>query len=136
MIHSAVPGTNNESERTVRDAANDQKTGRTSKTIRRTVLMSVLESLRLSLPDFTLSHLLQEVISWLSTGRPRFRQLLKAQKLPPPECSTLDALLSATGGPRPADRTSSIHDKHKSALTQHLAYPSRCAEANEELAST
>ncbi|MBL6707378.1 MAG: transposase [Planctomycetaceae bacterium] len=101
VIHPAVPGTNNESERTLRDAASDRKTGRTSKTIRgarrRTVLTSVLESLRLSLPEFTLNHVLEEVISWLPTGRSRFRQLLESQNLPPPECSTLDALLPATG---------------------------------------
>jgi transposase len=46
VIHPEVSGTNNESERTLRDAANDRKTGRTSKTIhgarRRTVLTSVL----------------------------------------------------------------------------------------------
>ena len=85
----------------MRDAANDRKTGRTSKTIRgarrRTVLTSVLESLRLSLPEFTLNHVLEEVISWLPTGRSRFRQLLESQNLPPPECSTLDALLPSTG---------------------------------------
>jgi transposase len=103
VIHPEVPGTNNESERTLRDAANDRKTGRTSKTIRgarrRTVLTSVLESLRLSLPDFTLSHVLQEVTTWLVTGRSRFGQLLESQNLPPPECSPLDALLPATGVP-------------------------------------
>jgi hypothetical protein len=66
---------------------------------RRTVLTSVLESLRLSLSDFTLSHVLQEVTTWLVTGRSRFGQLLESQNLPPPECSPLDALLPATGGP-------------------------------------
>ncbi|MDA1165428.1 MAG: transposase [Planctomycetota bacterium] len=101
VIHPAVPGTNNESERTLRDAASDRKTGRTSKTIRgarrRTVLTSVLESLRLSLPDFTLNHVHEEVAHWLTTGRSRFRQLLEAMNLPPPESSPLDNLLSVTG---------------------------------------
>ena len=101
VTHPAVPGTNNESERTLRDAANDRKTGRTSKTIRgarrRTVLTSVLESLRLSLPSFTLAHVLEEVTTWLTSGRSRFRQLLEAHNLPPPEHSPLDALLHATG---------------------------------------
>jgi transposase len=103
VVHPEVPGTNNESERTLRDAANDRKTGRTSKTIRgarrRTVLTSVLESLRLSLPDFTLSHVLQEVTTWLTTGRSRFGKLLESLNLPPPQCSPLDALLPATGVP-------------------------------------
>ncbi|MFT5326232.1 MAG: transposase [Planctomycetaceae bacterium] len=47
VLHAAVSSTNNESERTLRAAASDRKTGRTSKTIRgprrRTVLTSVLE---------------------------------------------------------------------------------------------
>ena len=101
VLHPAVPGTNNESERTLRDAASDRKTGRTSKTIRgarrRTVLTSVLESLRLSLPEFTLAHVLQEVTAWLTTGYSRFRKLLESQNLPPPECSPLEALLPAIG---------------------------------------
>ena len=91
VTHPAVPGTNNESERTLRDAANDRKTGRTSKTVRgarrRTVLTSVLESLRLSLPDFTLAHVLEEVTDWLTSGRSRFQQLLESLNLPPPEHS-------------------------------------------------
>jgi hypothetical protein len=52
----------NESERTLRAAANGRKIGRTNKTIRgarrRIVLTSVLESLRLSRPEFTLGHVL------------------------------------------------------------------------------
>jgi len=100
VLHPEVPGTNNESERTLRDAANDRKTGRTSKTIRgarrRTVLTSVLESLRLSLPTFTLAHVLEEVTIWLTTGRSCFRQLLEAHSLPPPESSPLNALLPST----------------------------------------
>ena len=100
VTHPAVAGTNNESERTLRDAANDRKTGRTSKTLRgarrRTVLTSVLESLRLSLPSFTLAHVLEEVTTWLTSGRSRFRQMLEAHNLPPPEHSPLDALLPAT----------------------------------------
>ena len=101
VTHPEVSGTNNESERTLRDAANDRKTGRTSKTIRgarrRTVLTSVLESLRLSLPNFTLRHVLEEVTAWQATGRSRFRQLLESLNLPPPQNSPLDALLPAIG---------------------------------------
>jgi hypothetical protein len=100
VIHPEVPGTNNEAERGLRDAANDRKTGRTSKTIcgarRRTVLTSVLESLRQSLPDFTLRHVLAEVTLWLSTGRSCFRQLLDCYGLPPPASSLLDVLLPPT----------------------------------------
>ena len=100
VTHPAVPGTNNESERTLRDAANDRKTGCTSKTLRgarrRTVLTSVLESLRLSLPDFTLAHVLEEVTDWLTSGRSRFRQLLESLNLPPPDRSSLGTLFPAT----------------------------------------
>ncbi len=54
VTHPDVDGTNNEGSRTLRDPAQARNTGRTSKTTRgarrRTVLTSVLESLRLSLP--------------------------------------------------------------------------------------
>ena len=100
VIHPEVSGTNNEAERGLRDAANDRKTGRTSKTIhgagRRTVLTSVLESLRQSLPDFTLRHVLAEVTLWLSSDRSRFRQLLDCHNLPPPASCLLDVLLPPT----------------------------------------
>jgi hypothetical protein len=52
-----------------------------------------------SLPTFTLAHVFEEVTTWLTTGRSRFRKLLESQNLPPPECSPLDALLPATGVP-------------------------------------
>src|SRR6202042_1340374 len=57
-----VDGTNNEAERTLRGAAQARVTCRTSKTIngprRQTILTSVLQSLRLYLPTFTLSSVL------------------------------------------------------------------------------
>ena len=75
-------------------------TGRTSKTLRgarrRTVLTSVLESLRLSLLTFTLTHVLEEVTDWLTSGRSRFRQLLESLNLPPPDRSPLETLFPAT----------------------------------------
>ena len=61
------------------------------------MLTSVLESLRLSLLTFTLTHVLEEVAAWMTSGRSCFRQLLEALNLPPPECSPLDALLPVTG---------------------------------------
>ena len=51
VLHPQASGTNNEAERSLRGAAVDRRTGRTSKTVtgarRRTILVSVLESLEL-----------------------------------------------------------------------------------------
>ena len=78
-----VPGTNNESERTLRSPAQARNTGRTSKTPRgarrQTVIVSVLESLRVHLSTFTLSSVIQEVQHWFETGRSCFARL--AEKL-------------------------------------------------------
>jgi transposase len=102
VIYPEVAGTNNEAERGLRDSAQDRAIGRTSKTIRgarrRTVTTSVLESLRLYLPQFTLRNVLEEVKGWLSSGRSRFRRLLDSLGLSPPALSPLDVVL-----PVPAD---------------------------------
>jgi transposase len=91
-----VAGTNNESERTLRAAAQARKTGRTNKTItgarRQTILTSVLESLRLYLPSFTLSSVLDAVQRWSQAGRSCFTKLLKQLKLTVPEQSILNQL--------------------------------------------
>jgi len=70
-----VPGveaTNNLSERLLRGPAQDRKAGRTNKTAtgahRRSVIVSVLESLRVNLPNFNLATVLQEVGRWMQTG--------------------------------------------------------------------
>jgi transposase len=93
---SAMAGTNNEAERTLRGAANARKTGRTSKSTqgakRRTITESVLESLRVHLPTFTLSSILAEIQRWSEHGRSCFMELLEQLKLPPPKVSILDAL--------------------------------------------
>ena len=93
---SAMAGTNNEAERTLRGAANARKTGRTSKSTRgakrRTITESVLESLRVHLPKFTLSTILDEIQRWADHGRSCFTELLEKLKLPPPQASILDAL--------------------------------------------
>jgi hypothetical protein len=98
VIHPEVPGTNNESERSLRDVAADRKTGRTNKSLagarRRTVLTSVLESLRLLLAEFTLEPVVKEVSGWLADGCSRFRKPLQTLSRPPPENSPLDSLLS------------------------------------------
>ena len=81
----AVSGTNNEAERTLRGPAQARKTGRTNKTSagarRQTVLTSVLESLRLYLPAFTLRSVVEELKRWWAEGCSCFEKLLKKGKL-------------------------------------------------------
>lgn len=103
-----VPGTNNESERTLRSAAQARVTGRTSKTVpgarRRTVIVSVLESLRTHLPRFTLSAVIEEVGHWFETGQSCFARLADKLGLLPAVSrddsgpSLLDRLLPAPSG--------------------------------------
>lgn len=99
--HPAASGTNNEAERTLRGPAMDRRTGRTSKTPRgarrRTILVSVFESLRLHLAEFTLPAVLQEISNWSASGTSLFERLLNSSGLAPPATSTLANLLpSAT----------------------------------------
>ena len=97
-----VEGTNNEAERTLRAAADARKTGRTSKTLfgarRRTVIVSVLESLRQQLPTFTLSSVIHEIQSWSATGMSCFAKLLRKLQLPHPSPSILDLILPGPSG--------------------------------------
>jgi transposase len=87
-----VAGTNNEAERAHRGSARDRDAGRTNKTVfgarRRTIIVSVLESLRLYLPVFTLANVIAEVQSWVAKGKSCFTKLLRKLKLPPPKAST------------------------------------------------
>ncbi|MBS1982924.1 MAG: transposase [Bdellovibrionales bacterium] len=93
--HPVASGTNNESERTLRGPAQDRRTGRTSKTLkgarRRTILSSILESLRLHVEDFTLAGVLNEVTRWPTETSP-FARLLKPFGLSPPHASPLNTL--------------------------------------------
>jgi transposase len=89
-----VAGTNNESERTLRSMAEARDAGRTTKTPagarRRTIVTSVLESLRLYLATFTLNSVLAEMQRWIDKGRSCFRELLDKLKLSVPAQSVLD----------------------------------------------
>jgi hypothetical protein len=86
-----VAGTNNEAERTLRGAAQARKTGRTNKTRdgarRQTVLTSVLESLRVYLPTFTLVSVIEELNRWWASGRSCFAKLLARLKLSVPQAA-------------------------------------------------
>jgi transposase len=97
-----VAGTNNEAERTLRGAAEARKTGRTSKTLvgarRQTIIVSVLESLRLYLPHFTLASVIAEINRWWQAGQSCFTKLLKKMKLQLGAESILDNLMPAPDG--------------------------------------
>jgi transposase len=92
-----VAGTNNEAERTLRNPAEARKTGRTSKTLvgarRQTIIVSVLESLRLYLPKFTLAGVIEEINGWCQAGQSCFTKLLKKMKLHPRAESVLDKVM-------------------------------------------
>lgn len=72
VLVPGVEATNNVMERLLRGPAQDRKAGRTNKTARgahrRSVIVSVLESLRANLPTFCLANVLQEVQCWLKEG--------------------------------------------------------------------
>jgi len=97
-----VAGTNNEAERTLRNPAEARKTGRTSKTLvgarRQTIIVSVMESLRLYLPKFTLSGVIAEIDQWWQAGQSCFSKLLKKMKLQPRAETILDKVIPAPDG--------------------------------------
>lgn len=83
-----VEGTNNLMEREIRGSALDRKAGRTNKTAkgarRRSVIVSVLQSLRVNLANFSLTTVLAEVTSWmkqrLSLFAEQWRKVQEATK--------------------------------------------------------
>ena len=72
VLNPEVDPTNNLPERLQRSPAQDRQAGRTSKTAagahRRSVIVSVLESLRVNLAEFTLDSVLEEVGRWMQEG--------------------------------------------------------------------
>jgi transposase len=72
VLHPEVESTNNRTERLQRGPALDRKAGRTSKSAagahRRSILVSVLESLRANLEQFTLASVLAEAQRWMQEG--------------------------------------------------------------------
>ncbi len=97
-----VAGTNNEAERTLRSPAEARTTRRTNKTLRgarrRTVIVSVLESLRQYLPTFTLSGVIEEILRWSAAGRSCFAKLARKLKLSPPEKTVLGFIYPQPSG--------------------------------------
>jgi hypothetical protein len=96
VLEADVAGTNNESERTLRDSAQARKTGRTNKTPRgarrQTIVRSVLESLRTQLSHYCLGTVVEEIQRWWQRGRSCFRELAERSGIGPPETSVLDAV--------------------------------------------
>lgn len=101
-VLQTVGGTNNEAEQILRKPARARDTGQTSKTLagarRTSILTSVLESLRLYLPTYTLSSVLAEVQRWQEAGKSCFRKLLEKLQLSLPEESVLDHLYPDLSG--------------------------------------
>jgi hypothetical protein len=97
-----VGGTNNEAERALRNSAQARKTCRTNKTIkgarRQTILTSVLESLRVYLPTFTLESVLEEMKRWWATGQSCFSKLQEQLGLTLPKTPVLDRVLPCPSG--------------------------------------
>lgn len=101
-VSPPVNGTNNESERTLRDPAKARVTGRTSKTAagarRTSILTSVLESLRLYLPSYTLPNVIEEIKRWQKAGQSCFRALMEKLGLSEPKHSVLDRVIPIPSG--------------------------------------
>jgi transposase len=82
VLEPGVEPTNNLSERLLRGPARDRDAGRTNKNgrgaRRRSIIVSVLESLRVNLPTFTLASVLQEIGRWLKEGTSLFAKQWQA----------------------------------------------------------
>jgi hypothetical protein len=84
VLEPDVEPTNNGMERQLRGPAQDRKAGRTSKTAagaqRRSVIVSVLESLRANLEKFNLATVLEEVGRWMTDGISLFARQWQAKQ--------------------------------------------------------
>ena len=88
--HPEVEPTNNRSERNARREAEIRKGARTSKTDRgakrRSIIVTVLASLRTRISKLTLSNMLAEVGRWVDTGKSLFElelEAIRAKRGPP-----------------------------------------------------
>lgn len=82
VLVPGVEATSNKVERELRSPARDRDAGRTNKNAagarRRSVIVSVLESLRANLKTFTLTSVLEEVGRWLKEGMSLFSRQWQA----------------------------------------------------------
>jgi transposase len=101
-ICHAVAGTNNEAERTLRNPAAARDTGRANKrpvgARRQTIIVSVLESLRVYLKTFTLANVIAEIERWRRMEESCFSKLLRKLKLKTPPSPILDELIPIPDG--------------------------------------
>src|SRR5262249_4629951 len=78
VLQPEVEATNNLMERELRNSSLERKACRTNKTAmgahRRSVIVSVLQSLRTNLEDFSLTTVLEEVTHWMTEGISLFAQ--------------------------------------------------------------
>jgi transposase len=78
VLEPAVEPTNNQSERNLRSPAQDRKAGRTNQTAkgahRRSVIVSVLQSMRANLENFSLTTVLEEAVRWMNEGLSLFTE--------------------------------------------------------------
>ena len=84
VLEPEVEATNNLSERILRSPAQDRKAGRTNKTARgahrRSVIVSVLQSLRENLEKFNLTTVLEEIGRWMKEGVSMFAEQWQAMQ--------------------------------------------------------
>jgi transposase len=84
VLEPEVEATNNSMERELRNPALERKAGRTNKTAtgahRRSVIVSVLQSLRANLENFSLTSVLEEIGRWMKEGISRFAKQWQAQQ--------------------------------------------------------
>jgi transposase len=84
VLEPEVEATNNVSERNLRNPAQDRKAGRTNKTAkgahRRSVIVSVLQSLRANLANFSLTTVLAEIGRWMKEGLSLFAEQWQAMQ--------------------------------------------------------
>lgn len=84
VLMPGVEATNNSMERQLRNPALERKAGRTNKTAtgahRRSVIASVLQSMRANLENFSLTTVLREVSHWMKEGMSLFAKQWQAMQ--------------------------------------------------------
>lgn len=92
VITPGVEGTNNAAERQLRGDATARKTCQTSKTARgakrRSIVVSVLQSIGKHLKQFTLASIIEEVQRWMHDGRSCFSKQVQKLGADPPRADS------------------------------------------------